>query len=104
MTVLIASDTPAAVRGMLKRWFLEPRPNVFVGTVNPRVRTQVVEYVLRLAPDMALLVLSADNSSQGFSIEMYGQPDRRVVSLCGLQLIAEKFDPTCDTTSEPPST
>ena len=28
MTVIIANDTPDAIRGMLKRWFIEPRPNV----------------------------------------------------------------------------
>lgn len=98
MTVLVANDTPPAVRGMLKRWFIEPRPNVFVGVVNPRVRHQVVQYVLRLAPEVSLLVLAADNSVQGFSIEMYGQPDHRVVNLCGLQLIAEKWDPQCNPT------
>ena len=38
MTVLVANDTPAAIRGMLKRWFVEPKPNVFVGTVNRRTR------------------------------------------------------------------
>lgn len=96
MTVLVASDTPPAVRGMLKRWFIEPRANLFVGIVNPRVRRQVVQYVLRIAPGMSLLVLAADNSAQGFSIEMFGQPDRRVVNICGLQLIAEKWDPQCE--------
>ena len=35
MTVIVANDTPDAIRGMLKRWFIEPRPNVFVGTLNP---------------------------------------------------------------------
>ena len=36
MTVIIANDTPPAIRGLLKRWFIEPRPNVFVGSVNAR--------------------------------------------------------------------
>jgi len=104
MTVLVASDTPPAVRGMLKRWFIEPRPNVFVGAINPRVRCNVIQYVLRIAPEISLLVLAADNSAQGFSIEMYGQPDRRVVNVCGLQLIAEKWDPSSETACELPST
>jgi len=34
MTVIVANDTPDAIRGILKRWFVEPRPNVFVGTIN----------------------------------------------------------------------
>ena len=39
MTVIVANDTPDAIRGILKRWFIEPRPNVFVGTIN-RVGTE----------------------------------------------------------------
>jgi CRISPR-associated protein (Cas_Cas2CT1978) len=30
MTVLVANDTPPAIRGMLKRWFVEPKPNVLL--------------------------------------------------------------------------
>lgn len=91
MTIVVASDTPPAVRGMLKRWFMEPRANVFVGVVTPRVRHEVVQYALRLAPNMSLLVIFADNCSQGFAIEMYGTPDRQLVEICGLQLISEQY-------------
>ena len=90
MMVLVASDLPPAVRGMLKRWFLEPRPNVFVGVANPRVGSEVVQYALRLAPQISLLVIRSANNSQGFIIETFGQPDRWVANICGLQLIAEK--------------
>jgi hypothetical protein len=47
MTVLVANYTPPAIRGMLKRWYVEPKPNVFVGTVNRRTRDKVLEYVKR---------------------------------------------------------
>jgi len=104
MTVLVASDVPPAVRGMLKRWFLEPRPNVFVGTLNPRVTAEVVSYVLRLAPGMSLLVIRTANNSQGFVIEMFGQPDRWVVNFCGIQLIAEEGASSCPETPENSST
>lgn len=36
MTVIVANDTPPAIRGILKRWFVEPKPNVFVGEISPR--------------------------------------------------------------------
>ena len=94
MTTIIADNTPNAVRGLLKRWFIEPRPNVFVGTVNHRVRKSVIEYVRRLAPDLGLLVIASNNSSQGFSIETFGQTLRRSVFYCGLELIAEEWDGT----------
>lgn len=91
-TVLVTNDTPPAIRGLLKRWFIEPKPRVFVGTINRRVRTRVLEYVRRNAPELGILVLSSDNSSQGFSIESYGETDRRPIRFCGVELIAEKWD------------
>ena len=49
MTVIITNDTPPAIRGILKRWFVEPKPNVFVGTLNKRTRDKTLEYLLRNA-------------------------------------------------------
>ncbi len=92
MTVIVANDVPPAVRGLLKRWFVEPRPNVFVGTVNKRVRKRVLEYVFRNSPNLGLLVLNSDNSQQGFNVESFGETDRLPVRVCGLNLIAEKWD------------
>ena len=41
MTIIVAHDTPDAIRGMLKRWFIEPRPNYgrFMREVTMRVCT-----------------------------------------------------------------
>jgi CRISPR-associated protein Cas2 len=90
MTVLIAHDTPPAIRGILKRWFVEPKPNVFVGTVNRRTRDKVLDYVKRNAEGMSLLVLTSEPNCQGFRIERWGQPDRNDVVLSGLWLVAER--------------
>jgi CRISPR-associated protein Cas2 len=91
MTVIVANDTPPAIRGILKRWFVEPKPNVFVGTVNRRTRDKVLEYVKRNAEGMSLLILSSDTNCQGFRIERWGDPDRRDVNMSGLWLVAEQW-------------
>ncbi len=91
MTVLIASDTPPAIRGMLKRWFVEPKPNVFVGTVNRRTRDKVLEYVKRNAEGMNLLIITSEPNCQGYKIERWGEPDRRDLILSGLWLVAEDW-------------
>ncbi len=91
MTVIVANDTPPAIRGLLKRWFIEPRPNVFVGTVNQRIRANVIAYIRRNAPDLGLLVIGTDNSSQGFFIKSFGKTDRREVRQAGLFLVAEQW-------------
>lgn len=91
MTVLVANDTPPAIRGMLKRWFVEPKPNVFVGTVNRRTRDKVLHYVKRNAAGMSLLILTTEPNSQGFKIERWGEPDRRDTEISGLWLVAEQW-------------
>lgn len=91
MTVIVINDATPAMRGYLKRWFVEPKPNVFVGTVNRRVRKRVLEYARRNAPGIGLLAISSDNSSQGFEIESFGETDRRPTRICGINLIAEKW-------------
>jgi len=91
MTVLIASDTPASIRGILKRWFVEPKPNVFVGTVNRRTRDKVLDYVKRNAKGLNLLILTSEPNCQGFKIERWGAPDRRDTYLSGLWLVAEDW-------------
>jgi CRISPR-associated protein Cas2 len=92
MTVIVANDTPPAIRGLLKRWFIEPRPNVFVGTVNRRTRDKTLEYIKRNAPGLGMLIIATDNSSQGFSVSMHGETDRLPVRVSGHYLIAEKWE------------
>ncbi len=91
MTVMVTNETPPAIRGMLKRWFVEPKPNVFVGTVNRRTRDKVLEYVKRNAKDISLLIITSEPNCQGFKIQRWGQPDRRDVEISGLWLIAEQW-------------
>lgn len=95
MTVLIANDTPDAIRGMLKRWFIEPKPNVFVGTLNPRTHRKVLNFVLRNAPDtFGLLIVRTAPNCQGYEIERIGpegKSGRRDINLSGIPLIAEQW-------------
>ncbi|MCX6992061.1 MAG: type I-E CRISPR-associated endoribonuclease Cas2e [Kiritimatiellaeota bacterium] len=94
MTVIIANDTPPAIRGLLKRWFVEPRPNVFVGSVNPRTRAKTLEYIRRNAPGLGMLVIGSERSSQGYCIECFGDTPRLPVRLSGLQVLAEAWSET----------
>ena len=97
MTVIVANNVPPSVRGMLKRWFIEPKPNVYVGTVNRRTREKTLEYIFRNAPvNLGLLVIASDNSAQGFSIEVHGETKNTVAIESGLFLIAENNDHSSD--------
>lgn len=91
MTVIIANDTPDAIRGMLKRWFIEPRPNVFVGTLNAKTHSKTLDYIKRNAPEFGMLMISSAPNCQGYTIEEYGETSRREAEFSGLRLIAEKW-------------
>ena len=94
MTVIIAENTPDKVRGLLKRWFIEPRPNVFVGSVNRRTREKVLQYILTYSPEnLALLVIFDDASSQGFSIRRYRETSRSDRLISGHFLLGVAPDP-----------
>lgn len=96
MTVLIVENTPDKVRGLLKRWFVEPKPNVFVGSINRRTREKVLQYILKYAPpDLAILAIFDDVNSQGFSIRRYHDTSRIERLITGHYLIATRpeFEP-----------
>lgn len=101
MTVIVANDVPPAARGLLRRWFVEPRPNVFVGSVNARTREKTLDYVRRNAPGLAMLVLFDEANSQGFTVLNYGATDRRIVRRCGLELILENPEEALAEEAEP---
>jgi CRISPR-associated protein Cas2 len=95
MTVLIANDVPPAIRGHLKRWFVEPRPNVFVGTLNSRTHRKVLDFITRNAPEsFGMLVIASHPNCQGYLIERIGpegKSGRRDLEISGIHLIAEDW-------------
>ncbi len=92
MTVLICNNTPDAIRGMLKRWFVEPKPNVFVGSVNKRTREKTIEYIRRNAPELGMLIIADAKNSQGFFVKHFGKTNRKDINISGHFLIAEKWE------------
>lgn len=99
MTVLVCNDVPPAVRGHLKRWFIEPRPNVFVGTLSARIQTNVMDFILRNAtPDFGVLAIHSAPNCQGYTVQRIGpegKTGRKDVVISGIPLIAESWvDPS----------
>jgi CRISPR-associated protein Cas2 len=96
MTVLVANDTPPAIRGHLKRWFIEPKPNVFVGTLNTRTHKKVLDFILRHTPaEFGLLIISSAPNCQGYEIRRIGpegKSGRKEIKISGIPLIAETWN------------
>lgn len=90
MLVVIANDLPPAVRGRMKLWFIEPRPNVFVSGVNDSVAETVVEYLHKhCPPESGLLMIRSIPRAPGFQMACIGPPRKPIIEVSGLQLIVE---------------
>lgn len=91
MLVVIANDLPPAVRGRMKLWFIEPRPNVFVSGVKDVVAKKVVDYLYDHCPqESGLIIFRRISETPGYEIYGIGDTKRNFIEISGLQLVIEK--------------
>lgn len=90
MLVVLANDLPPAVRGRMKLWFIEPRPNVFVSGIKDSVAKTVVDYLYKHCPiDSGLVIFNSTNQAPGFEMRSLGATRKPIITISGLQLIVE---------------
>lgn len=66
MLVVIAENLPDAVRGKMKLWFIEPKPNVFVSSVADALARKVVLQLLEsCTPESGMLIVESRMKSPG---------------------------------------
>jgi len=88
--VVIANDLPPAVRGRMKLWFIEPRPNIFVSGIKDSVASTVVDYLYKhCPPESGVVLFRSIPVAPGFEMRVIGPPRKPIKSLSGLQLIVE---------------
>ena len=91
MLVVIANDLPPAVRGRMKLWFVEPRPNIFVSGIRDATAKKVVDYLYKYCPAASgLIVFRQKSESPGYEIRGVGDTNRNIIEISGLQLVVEK--------------
>lgn len=90
MLVVVANDLPPAVRGRMKLWFIEPRPNVFVSGIKDSVATAVIDYLYKhCPPESGLLMFRSLPQPPGYEIRTIGPPRKPMTNISGLQLVVE---------------
>lgn len=95
MLVVLANDLPPAVRGRMKLWFIEPRPNVFVSGVKDSVAQTVVDYLMKHCPvDSGLMLFRSIPQPPGYEIRYKGKVRKPITEVSGLQLIIETLKNT----------
>ncbi len=87
MVIVILEKVPKGLRGELTRWMLELKTGVFAGSVSGMVRDRLWQKLTDESRDGSCLMVHSDNTEQGFSIRMSGEPSRHVVDFEGLSLI-----------------
>ena len=92
MLVVIANDLPPAVRGRMKLWFVEPRPNVFVSGIKDSVAKKVIDYLVQYCPsESGLMIFKRTSNTPGYEVLGLGDTKRNLVEISGLQLVVEKI-------------
>jgi CRISPR-associated protein Cas2 len=90
MLVVVANDLPPAVRGRMKLWFVEPKPNVFVSGIKDSVAVTVVEYLYHhCPPESGLTIFRSTSKPPGYEIRTIGPTRKELTTLTGLQLVVE---------------
>lgn len=87
MIMVILEKVPRGLRGELTRWMLEPKTGIFVGSVSGLVRERLWRKMCDESKGGSCLMIHSDNTEQGFSIRISGEPSREVVDFDGLSLI-----------------
>ena len=91
MLIVIANDLPPAVRGRMKLWFIEPRPNVFVSGVKHSLAKKVTHYLHKHCSAMSgLMIFQSTSQTPGYEIIGMGENKRRLIEISGLQVVMEK--------------
>lgn len=91
MLIVLANDLPPAVRGRMKLWFIEPKPNVFVSGLKDSVANTVVDYLYQhCTPAAGVVIFKSISKPPGYEIRTIGTPTKELIELSGLQLIVDK--------------
>lgn len=91
MLVVVANDLPPAVRGRMKLWFLEPKPNVFVSGVKDSVAETVLEYLYDYCPmDSGVVIFRSLRSAPGYEMRSIGSTTKKWTMVTGMELVVEK--------------
>ncbi|GIW07765.1 MAG: type I-E CRISPR-associated endoribonuclease Cas2 [Dehalococcoidia bacterium] len=91
--VLLLERVPVRLRGKLTRWLLEVRAGVFVGRPPAVVREKLWQLAVRDAGRGSIVMIHQSDTEQGYRIQTWGDPTRRIVEKDGLYLVQRRRAP-----------
>lgn len=88
MIVVIAKNIPPVIKGKMKLWFIEPKPNVFISGIKDSVADTVIDLLLKQCPfNSDLTIFKKINQPPFFKIYQKGLSAGKICTISGLQLI-----------------
>lgn len=80
MVVVMAEHIPDAIRGKMKLWFIELKPNVFVSGINDHVAKKVVDYLFSKTPFYSgMTIVMSQNTAPGYQIISLGSTKKNLL-------------------------
>lgn len=90
MVVVFAKYLPDAIRGIMKLWFIEVRPNVFISGINDSTANKVTQHLMDHCPlESGLIIAQSSNLPPYYKLSIMGADFQKIVTYNGLQLIRE---------------
>lgn len=91
MVIVISEHIPNAIRGKMKLWFVEVKPNVFVSGINDHVAKKVVDYLFSKSTFLSgMTIVISQKKAPGYKILSIGTTQNKIVDVSGLQLITKR--------------
>lgn len=95
MIVLITHKLPASIRGRLKMWFVEPKPQVFISNLNGKIADSIIEMIINNSPpETGGLIIKSTKTVSGFSVKEFGRSLNKMFVLDGICIFMEKTTQT----------
>ncbi len=90
MLVMILERTPTSLRGELSRWLMEPRPGVFLGEANRRVREELWQMAVLKCKRGSVMQFWSAPGPQGYACRVHGTAARSLVDFEGITLAVKR--------------
>ncbi len=91
MTLITMENVSESLRGECTRFLLEIKAGVFLGSISASVRTLLWQKVKENVREGGAVLAYSYPNEQGFVLEMYGDPRRKVTDIDGLNLIETRL-------------
>ena len=88
MIVVIAEHIPDSIRGKMKLWFIELKPNVFISGVSGYLAQKIVHYLFSKSDLLSgMTIILSQRKTPGYRIISLGETRKGVIRLNGLELV-----------------